>query len=180
MKTSRQWWTEVKVSDDRLLAWLRKQFHGEVTAAERIDRYCIARLDQDDRRRRVLEVIASQERQHAAWIGDLLRARGEEPQVLAKSERYWSRTLDGIRSFEDAAGVAHHAEQMRLERIRVIASDAEAPPDIRAVFERILRDEEFHARAFQELAGSAAIARTAQLHQEGSRAIGFVSTSEAL
>ncbi len=46
------------------------------------------------------------------------------------------------------------AETMRLERISAIASDVEAPEDIRLVFARILRDERFHARAFARLASN--------------------------
>jgi rubrerythrin len=180
MKTSQQWWTEIKASPEQLLVWLRKQFHGEVTAAERIRRYCINQLPDNDRRARVLEVIAAQEEMHASWIGDLLRNRGEEPQVLVKSERYWDKTLGQIRSFEDAAGVAHHAETMRLERIRVIAADPDAPVDVRGTFQKILRDEEFHARAFQEMAGQDALDRTVQGHHAGTEAIGFISIAEVL
>ena len=78
-------------------------------------------------------------------------------------------------TFEDAAGIAHHAETMRLERITVIATDPEAPEDIRLVFARILRDERFHANAFARLAGERAIVRTRSAHRHGAEAIGFVS-----
>jgi hypothetical protein len=78
-----------------------------------------------------------------------------------------------------AAGVAHHAEAMRLERIEVIAGDATAPADIRETFARILRDERFHARAFARLAGAAAIARTRAAHAAGAAAIGFLSRADA-
>lgn len=179
-RTSVAWWSQVRRDPERLMMWLRKQYQGEVTAAERIERYCIARLADADDRRVVLRVIAEQERTHAAWVGELLRARGEEPRSTSKTERYWSRAIDAIESFEDAAGVAHHAETMRLERIAVIAADANAPPDIRTTFQRILRDEQFHARAFARLAGADAIARTRTAHEAGANAIGFLAAAEAL
>jgi rubrerythrin len=179
-RTSAQWWNEIKRDANALIVWLRKQYQGEMTAAERIERYCTAALPAGDHRRRVLRLIAEQERTHAAWVGHLLRTRGEEPRVIAKTDRYWERALAGIRSFEDAAGIAHHAETMRLERIAVIATDEEAPEDIRLVFARILRDERFHARAFARLAGEPAITRTRSAHRHGAAAIGFVSAAEAV
>ncbi len=178
-RTSAAWWNEIRSNPEALLRWLRKQYHGEATAAERIERYCIARLPADDPRRRILAVVAGQERQHAHWVGDLLRARGEEPRILTRRERYWTHALAAMTSFEDAAGIAHHAEVMRLERIEVIASDPTAPDDIRATFARILRDERFHARAFARLAGSDGVRRTRSRHEDGARAIGFVRAAEA-
>lgn len=177
-RTSRQWWSSTRSDPERLLGWLRKQYQGESTAAERIERFCTARLPAGDRRRRVLEVIAAQERLHATWVGELLLARGEEARIVEKTERYWEKALAGIESFEDAAGVAHHAEAMRLERIEVSSTDADAPADIRTTFGRILRDERFHARAFARLAGVAAIERTRRAHLAGAGAIGFVSAAE--
>jgi rubrerythrin len=179
LRTSREWWSEIRRDPDRLLGWLVRQYHGEVTAAARIERYCLRRSPPPGAAR-ILEVIASQERAHAAWIGGLLAARGVAPAVLTGPERYWEETLPGISSFEAAAAVAAHAEAMRLERIRVIAEDPEAPADIRGVFRRILRDEEFHARAFGEMAGAAALASAREAHERGKAAIGFLSAEEAL
>ncbi len=179
MRTSEQWWQEVKADPEKLISWLKKQFHGETTAAERIERYCMAKLDEDDSRQETLKKIASQERMHASWVGDLLKNRGITPAVLEKGERYWEKVLSNITSFEQAAGVAHHAEVMRLERIAVIAHDTEAPSDIRAVFACILDDERFHARAFRDLAGPEAVANTHAGHLEGAEAIGFVTAAEA-
>lgn len=181
IRTSKEWWAETKASPEKLIAWLRKQYHGEVTAAERIERYCIAKLAVDDARGDRLRVIADQERQHAEWVAQLLRTRGEMPQLLpTKPERYWTRALAAMHSFEDAAGVAHHAETMRLERIWVIAADLDAPFDIRETFARILQDERWHAAAFKALAGPQAVERTAQAHQQGAAAIGFLSVHESL
>lgn len=174
-RTSRAWWDEIKRDDVRLLAWLRKQHHGEATAAERIRRYCVDALDSLDPRRRILLTIAEQEDAHAAWIAELLRARGEAPAPVAHPERYWRHALAALSSFDDAAGAAYHAEAMRLERIEVIATDPDAPSDLRATFARILRDERFHARAFRRLASGAAIERTRGAHQVGAHAIGFLS-----
>jgi len=116
-----------------------------------------------------------QEEDHAAWVGDLLRARGEEPCVLKdKEERYWQETLPGITSWESGCAVAAHAEAMRLDRIRVIVADPETPVDVRAVFARILPQEEFHERAFRAFAGDAALAATLHGHEEGARALGLV------
>jgi rubrerythrin len=179
-RTSQQWWNETKASPETLLAWLRKQYHGEVTAALRIESYCIDRLDGDDERLPILRRIAADERRHAGWVGDLLRARGEEPKLLVKEERYWRETMPGATDFVTAAAVAHLAEKMRLERIEVIAVDEGAPEDVREVFGKILKDERFHAGAFGQMAGGVAIEAALGAHLRGTDSIGFTSATEAL
>lgn len=63
---------------------------------------------------------------------------------------------------------------MRLARIEAICEDEQAPADLRAVFLRILPEERFHERAFRELAGADALARTEGAHILGQRALGLV------
>jgi len=104
-----------------------------------------------------------------------LRARGEEPAVIAdKAERYWRATLPGIESWDTGCAVAAHAEAMRLERIRVIAADPDAPADVREVFARILPQEEFHERAFRTFSTDAALTATLHQHLAGAQALGLV------
>ncbi|WP_438044486.1 hypothetical protein [Sorangium sp. So ce128] len=91
----------------------------------------------------------------------------------SKRERYCKETLDVVRDLETGRAVGAHSERMRLERIEVIAADPAAPPDVRAVFERILPEERFHARAFAELAGAEALAATQGAHDLGRRALGL-------
>lgn len=183
-RTSKMWWEETKNSPEKFMRWLRKQYQGEVTAADRIEKYCVSRLaaegSRSDPRMRGLELIAKQERQHAEWIGELLVARGELPLLLPKKDRYWEITLPQITDFMDACAVAHHAEMMRLERIRIIAEDGDAPEDVRETFERILKDELFHAKFFGECAGPEAIAKTKAAHLLGAEAIGFVTAAETM
>jgi rubrerythrin len=122
-----------------------------------------------------VEEIARQEETHAAWVGELLRVRGEEPAVIAgKVERYWQATVPGIESWESGCAVAAHAEAMRLERIRVIATDPDAPADIREVFARILPQEEFHERAFRAFASDEALTAALEGHIVGAEALGLV------
>jgi rubrerythrin len=181
MRTSKDWWLKVSASEPALIAWLKKQYHGEATAAERIERYCKSRVAKnEDERMQILTRIANDERTHAGWVGDLLRARGETPTILFKKERYWDETLADIDSFVKAAAVAHHAEMMRLERIEVIAHDETAPADVREVFAKILVDERFHAKAFGLMAGTEAIEEARSAHQRGAKAIGFVTRAEAV
>lgn len=177
MRTPAEWWDAVKADPGLLLDWLRKQYHGEATAAVRmrdfLDRF--GTQARDPRWVTTVEEIARQEETHAAWVGELLRARGEEPQVIAnKFERYWSATLPGIESWESGCAVAAHAEAMRLERIRVIANDSAAPADVRAVFARILPQEEFHERAFRTFASDAALTAALEGHAAGAEALGLV------
>ena len=174
MRTSLTWWNETKNDAAAFIDWLRDQYHGEVTAHDRIMNFLGTHVPADSPWRKTLELIASQELTHAEWVGGLLRARGIEPAILVKPERYWDVTLPGAVDFETAAGVAAHAEQMRLERITVIAIDVDAPADVRDVFARILPEERFHAGAFRRMAGEPAFAATLARHELGMEAIALV------
>jgi rubrerythrin len=173
-RTSREWWEHTLAHEGALIEWLRKQYHGEATAAVRVrnfaEDYCGTLADL-----RTLGIIAGQEDKHAEWIAGLLRSRGMEPKVLTKIERYWGKTLPGIDSFETGAAIAAHAEGMRLERIRVIATHPKTPEDIRAVFERILPEETFHEKAFREMAGVEALQATLANHERGMESLGLVA-----
>jgi rubrerythrin len=174
MRTSREWWESVKAEPAALLSWLRNQYHGEKTAAIRLRLFLDRFPPASPIARMIVEKITKQEEQHAEWIGALLRARGEQPHQLRKTERYWEKTLGGIDSFETGCAVAHHAEHMRLDRIRAIAADETAPEDIRAAFKRILPEEVFHERAFGKLAGEEAVRSRLANHGQGAAALGLV------
>jgi rubrerythrin len=171
-QASEAWWARIKQDPAALGAWLQDQYRGERTAEGRIlalrDRYAVA-----GRSRAILSAIADQERAHADWVGELLRARGLPVAIVPKEERYWPRVLPGVTSLETAAAVGAHAERMRLGRIEAIAQDAEAPADIRAVFRKILPEERFHERAFRGLAGPVALALCQDAHELGQQALGL-------
>ena len=178
MKTSQQWWNETKQSPAKLLNWLKDQYHGEATAESKIrelaDRFAKDRTDVY----RILHVIADQEKTHASWVADLCRSRNVQPEILKKEERYWQETLPAIEEYqtiEYASGVAAHAEQMRLARIRAIVDDPTSPEDIRKVFKAILPQEEFHAAAFEAIAGQLGMKQSQASHQRGLNALGLIT-----
>lgn len=171
MQTSEQWWAEVKADESLLLDWLKKQAYGERAAVSRItefrDKYATT-----EKQRRILSRIISDEEKHAEWVEELLRARGASP-LTTHEERYWPKVAD-IVDFESGAAVGALAEQMRLERIRVIANDPEAPKDVRGVFKAIYKDEEYHASAFFMLAGDGPMAAAAPAHAQAVAALGLI------
>jgi hypothetical protein len=171
---SATWWQRVRDNPQALLDWLYDQYRGERGAGGRIERFAELYTSPASRAHRILSKIAAQERNHAAWIADLLRARGVIPEVRPARERYWGKTLPGIRDLASGAAVGAHAERMRLLRIEVIANDPVAPADVRAVFLRILPQERFHERAFRALAGADALAATASAHTLGAQALGLL------
>jgi rubrerythrin len=173
MKTSQEWWDEVKNSPAKFNEWLVKQYRGEVTAAQRIMEI-IDRFDVTSKAKRILAEIAEQEKTHAEWVLNLLKARGVTPSVDNAGERYWKETLPAAVDFETTAAIGAHAEQMRLERIEVIAADKDAPFDVRETFSKILKQELWHAEAFKRLAGPDAIARTKYSHEQGRALLGLV------
>ena len=174
MKTSQQWWDEVKQSPSLLNEWLVKQYRGEVTAANRI-RDLADKFKIKGRTRDLLEVIATQEETHASWVLALLKARGIQPSVENAENRYWAEVLPGIDDFATGTAVAAHAEKMRLDRIQVISNDTEAPADIRNAFERILKDELFHEKAFRSMSTSLALEATKDNHERGMQVLGLVA-----
>jgi rubrerythrin len=173
-RRSAAWWAETRRDPERLIAWLFAQYRGEVTAAARIVRLRDAYAAPGTRAHRLLGVIAAQERSHAAWVAELLRARGLEPALVGEAEaRYWRRTLPAIADLETGCAVGAHAERMRLARIEAIAGDPEAPPDVRATFARILPQERFHERAFRSLATPASLEATREAHELGLAVLGL-------
>lgn len=172
MKNSKVWWDSVKSDSAKFNDWLIKQYRGEVTAASRIKSFA-DKYTTNVRNKKILGVIASQENKHAAWVLDLLVARGVTPDIEHAEDRYWKETLPEIESFETGAAVGAHAEAMRLERIRVICEDDSAPTDVRNVFKKILRDEIFHEKAFRNMAGVEAMMATAESHEKGKELLGL-------
>lgn len=174
MQTSKQWWDETKADPAKLIEWLKNQFHGELTASARIREFLKKFPTSSKAQSMVLDVIADQEYKHAWWVSGLLTARGAAAVRLTKEERYWAHTLPEITSFESGCAVAAKAEEMRLERIRVIVEDEDAPLDIRAVFAKILPEEQFHAQAFKRMASAEALANVSPAHARGLESLGLV------
>lgn len=169
---SKQWWDSVKNDSVKFNDWLVKQYRGEVTAATRI-RVLKDNYPSSEKNKRVLEVIASQEEQHAGWVLELLVARGINPSLENAEKRYWAKTLQGIKDFATGTAVGAHAEGMRLERIKVICEDEEAPADVRVVFQKILKDELFHERAFTQMSTPEALESTRGNHLLGKESLGL-------
>ncbi len=170
-----EWWAAVRHDPVAFRRWLLAQYRGEATAAGRIEALRDRFAPAGSRAHRVLSVIASQERRHAGWVGELLAARGWTPAAAPAPERYWPEVESGIADLATGCAVGAHAEKMRLERIEGIAADPDAPADVRATFARILRDERFHERAFRILAGPDALASTRASHARGRRALGLIA-----
>jgi rubrerythrin len=173
MKTSSEWWNSIKNDPEKIVSWLKTQYHGEATASVRVREFR-DKFATSDKQKRLLSIIADQEEKHANWVAELLKNRGVEPALLAKDERYWNETLGQIDSFESGAAVAAHAEQMRLERIKAIAFDQTSPRDIRKVFNDILIDEMMHASVFRQLTTDEAFDKTNEAHVKGLEALGLV------
>jgi hypothetical protein len=173
MNKSQQWWDKVKQDQPKLLDWLKSQYHGEKTAAIRI-RGEFSKFDLKQSQLALIEKIAKEEELHADWVGELLASRGLTPELLNKKERYWEKTMVNMDTLEDVAAIAHHAENMRLERIQVIVDDPETPEDIREVFAKILPMEVNHEKWFAALSNEEAILSHKGNHSEGRQVLGLV------
>lgn len=180
MKSSQQWWDEVKASPELLINWLKRQYHGERTAHDRMQRVLqlIGPEGLTYSQRRGLVNISHQELQHAEWIGELLLARGVHPTIMSEEDsRYWAEAIsdEAVLSDQDKVfAIGAHAELMRLERIKVIAFDGDAPADIREVFSKILPEEVMHESFFRHHCSEEAYLAAAEGHEKGALALGLV------
>lgn len=172
MKTSAQWWDDVKKSPNLFNDWLVKQYRGEVTAAKRI-REVVATFSPADKVARILEEIAAQEETHAAWVLDLLKNRGITPSIAGAENRYWKEVLPAAIDLKTTAAIGAHAEKMRLERINVIVADSQTPSDVQEVFAKIQKQEVWHAAAFEKIAGEVAMKATKYTEEQGRAVLGL-------
>ncbi len=174
MRTSKEWWNDTKVSETKMIEWLKNQYHGEAVASERITKFILPHLQ--GKYQFMVERIADDETRHAEWVGNLLSVRGVTPEILQKEERYWKEVIteDFTSDGNYAAAVAAHAEEMRLERIKVIMDDEQAPYDIRKVFSDIYKDELFHAKGFKLIAGDKYYNKASENHAKGLEALGLI------
>jgi len=176
MHTTQQWWDKVSSSETEMIKWLKDQYHGEVTAENRI-RESIQKYYISDLEVKLINSIADDEAKHALWIKKLLTDRGVVAEILTKEERYWDATLPNAlekNTFSYFCAVAAHAETMRLERINLLRQDSRFV-DIAEVFEKIYPDELFHARMFTEMTDKESLKEALVYHDIGRNAIGLVA-----
>lgn len=172
-RTTKQWWSEIKASPERLAAWLRRQYVGELAAVNLLSEVLLqygSAMSQEQWAD--IYKVMQQEALHGSWMKRLMDDRGIRPEPNASAtRRYWNEVLPAVDSFEKAAAAAFNAERMRLFRIREIANDADAPPDIREVFKAILPHEEWHEQVFDRMRGSTDLSEP---HARGLRALSLV------
>lgn len=168
---TKQWLDKVTSDKDKLTHWLERQFIGEITAAKRIRKLAD---EAPEKFKPVLNRIADDEALHAFWVGELLVARNIQIPVVEHAEdRYWKPILSELDTFEKTAAAGHHAEGMRLIRIRALAESDKVDTDIREVFRKILPDEEYHEKAFGAMSTDEAIAEMLHKHEAGLELLGL-------
>lgn len=177
MKTVNEWLLEIKASKDKFNHWLKRQYIGERLAAMRV--FDLAQT-LEGKQKKVFTKVANDEFKHSEWIFNILVNRGipvpdvfEEKKNFASTTRYWKHLETGM-SLEELFAAGAHAEEMRLHRIEALAKDKEIDSDIRATFKKILKDEQFHAKAFRKAAGEKAYSDAKGNHDAGLNALGLV------
>ena len=176
MQTSLQWWNKTKSNPDLLINWLKNQYHGERTAAVKIrELFLTEDINLSEKEEKLILQIAKEEDLHADWVAKLLQDRGVSAEILDKESRYWDKVLDNKKhSKEELAAIANLAENMRLERIKVIAEDSTADADIRAVFKKILPMEVKHEHIFGSMTNRESIIKALSNHEDGLNELGLV------
>lgn len=173
MRTTHEWWQEIKSDPEKLAAWLRRQYVGELAAVNLLSELLIRfGADMKPEQWHTISKIMMQEALHGSWMKELMDVRGIEPEKNASAERrYWKEVLPAVDSFEKAVAAGFHAENMRLHRIREIAHDDTAPADLRETFQRILPHEEWHEEAFASMMSGVDIT---PFHEKGLEALNLI------
>lgn len=178
MKTSAEWWEEVKKDEAKFNDWLKRQYVGEVSAANRMMNV-VSSYEMELEDKSNLMLIASQEMKHAAWIKELLVSRNIPlPSLEDAEKRYWSKVIPNIKNMDDAFAAAAHAEKMRLERIEVISNDGN--DEVNHVFKKIKKDEVFHAAWFAAHATKEALEKAKERHREGLKQLSLALIDEEM
>ena len=175
-KTSLEWWEKTKSSNENLNKWLSRQYGGEIAAVNMMSEMLLrfgSELSKQDWKD--LWNIMRQEATHALWIKELLDARGISPEHdPVHDKRYWAEVLPNIKNSTDAFEAAFHAENMRLDRIAVIAFDDSAPVDIVNVFKKILVHESWHETFFNKMRNNSE--KMSKYHERGLDALNLILT----
>jgi len=154
MQTSKEWWEATKADDNKLEHWLRRQYVGEMAAVNLLSELLIkfgnqaSESEWDD-----VHKVMVQEATHAKWMKKLLDGRGISPEEGASTDRrYWAEVKPAVNSFAEGCAAGYHAENMRLERIRIIAADTDpSVSDLQKTFANILPHEEWHESVFDKM-----------------------------
>lgn len=174
MKTTEQWWNEIKTNPTKLNNWLRRQCVGELAAVNLLSEILLRFGQQATVSEwKTVHKVMGQEAVHALWMREVMAGRGIEPEENASAERkYWAEVLPNVTNFDEAMAAAYHAEHMRLARIRLIASETDpAYADLAQTFQRILPHEEWHQQVFDKMRKGHDLTR---YHERGLRALNLV------
>lgn len=172
-RSTAMWWQEMKSDPEKLAAWLRRQYVGEMAAVNLLSELLIRfGSEMTNEEWYTTFKIMNQEALHGRWMKELMDSRGIKPEEDADAtRRYWNEVLPAVDTFKRAAAAAFNAENMRLYRIREIANDVDAPADLREVFARILPHEEWHEVAFAKMKGDEDLS---EAHSRGLAALNLV------
>ena len=173
MLTSKQWWESVKSDGAKLSHWLQRQYVGEMAAVNLLSELLIRfGSEATDEEWVTVHKVMCQEAQHGRMIKKLMDQRGIRPEPNASTDRrYWAEVLPNVTNFAEVMAAGFHAESMRLQRIRAIAEDEQAPADVRAVFQKILPDEEWHESVFDKMRQGRELTR---YHDKGLEALNLL------
>ena len=173
MKTSAEWWLATKSDPAKLNHWLQRQYVGEMAAVNLLSELLIRFGDEaTDEEWKTVHKVMQQEAIHARWMKEVMDKRGVKPEANGEStRRYWQEVIPAVTNFREAMAAGFDAEHMRLDRIRVIANDDSAPPDLFDVFNRILPHEEWHEQVFNEMRHGITLT---EAHDRGLNSLGLV------
>ncbi len=177
---TRQWWEKLLADEEKLNGWLVRLYQNERDAAFRFIDFANKFCDGDMEPWYLFHFIAMQEHRHAEIVLALLHDRGiniVHPSSFtidsSANGRYWGKVMPCAVDKDTAAGVGALAEQLSLERMRVIIDHPFTPKPIVEMFKQLEPDESLHAKALANLAGKHGISEVIDCHSAGLVALGL-------
>lgn len=170
MSEAQKWWAKAKGDPLLIQEFLSDQYYGETAAAQRINYFRVCYIDYLahspswgltatvlQKYSGMLVTMERQELEHAAAFKGLLEARGLS--LLSDGAFRMNPCTGAIESLisGEKAKSRDPSEKLGNERLAVIRDDPMADADFRLVATTVLREEEFHDKAFEELGNNEAL-----------------------
>jgi rubrerythrin len=168
------WWSKCLNDSEKLEHWLVSLYNNEKDAEERFinfaETYCLEDKEAYD----TFYNIASQERNHAVIVEEVIKNRGITLyEKTSKNGRYWRNTLPCVVDKKTASAIGAYAEGLSLKRMRVIIKDKNTPNDLREMFNIIEPEEAYHAKALEAIATKYGMKAVKDCHDKGLEELGL-------
>ena len=174
MVKTKKWWKECLQNPEKLENWLVRLCNNEKDAEFRFIEFANKYCRKDSESYLTFIQIASEEKVHAALVGNILHSRGIKfYEKSSKDGKYWRNALPCAVDKVTASAIGAYAETLSLSRMRIIISDPNTPVDLKSLFVRIEPDEARHVKLLRGVAGKYGMKSVVDCHNAGLEELGL-------